>query len=227
MPTCSFFFKKDAAMEKEEERAKNNTAAEIEAVSAGLCGYDDLCIARLKKHKRGGSGMQIEVCDLIPIVDGESVSHYQPRLTDVFRRELTDGWFLIRGDLVFTKFDAGEILYDARCILVDKEAETVLTINTTFVQCAMCHRRFSRNTRQIQSSNLGSYYPLEHTICQECFRKRVPPLVAGLVRDSKRQAEESFDVFSDECERASKRLCSSAGDTTTEAEEPSSLVSDQ
>ncbi len=223
MPTFVYFF----AMEKEGGETKNGTVAEIEAVSAGLCGYDDLCIAQLKKPELKRHGMKIDVLELSSTaVDGSPTSHYQPRVTDAVRNDLTDGWLLIRGDLVFSKFDVGEILYDTRCILVTKGAETAMTIETRFVQCAMCHRRFSPGLTEIRRSTLASYYPLENTICRECFRKRVPPLVAGLVRDSKREAEESFDAFSDECTRASKRLCSSADDTT-EAEEPSSLVSDQ
>ena len=156
--------------------------------------------------------------------DGKRTTHYFPE-TAHHRRNLAKGWFLVRNDLMFDRFEMDEILFDSRCIVVPTVETKAIQITNAFIQCGMCHRRFTLMTQM--NSTIGTYYPLQSTICKDCFRKRVPPLVAGLVRDSKREAEESFDAFSDECTRASKRPRSSTDDTTTEAEEPSSLVSDQ
>ncbi len=186
LSACFFIFFLVAVMEEQEEEGKNATNVQIETVAARLSGNDKL---RLGKLVCGGPDDKTLELDTSQLVTRDGA----PTMTWIGTPP-KEGWSLIRSDLLFDKFTLNELTFDVRHIFVSCEVIKAIAVVGAFNECGMCHRRFVVNAPEMCDVNMCEYYPLDTTLCQECFRRRVPPLVAGATRDSKREAEESFDA---------------------------------
>ncbi len=158
-----------------------------------------------------------------------------PLLTDSFN-PLSYPFVLMATRHALTKFTGEELVSTAKCEFVDVSVVADSYTSDSYMLCVICGRRYAM---YLQSKNGMTYHveatkrgasktapaPLPipkvaTTVCADCILLRVPPLVAGIEKRAREEAEEvcTKDLAAIE-QDVKKRRKTSSGEEEEEEEE--------